>query len=74
MKKHNRGFIGILMLLIGVAIVAFIIVRTGLFTNFPTGQGSNNNMMNGGFGDINAARNARNLIEQDNQRAIQQLK
>ncbi len=62
-KNHNSGFIGLLVLLIVVGVIALIIVRTGVFKNFPTGQRSGQNTVESGIDAINSAKNAKNQIE-----------
>lgn len=57
----NGGYVGLLMLLIGVAIIAFLIVRTDLFT----GQKEGKNMIEQGQDNINKAKAAKDMIEQN---------
>ncbi len=71
--KYNGGFVGLLMLLICVSIIALIIVRTDLFKGFPTGQSGNQNTFEHGIDAINAAKNAKNLIEQNSKNTNKQL-
>ncbi|HTE48376.1 MAG TPA: hypothetical protein VK675_00515 [Candidatus Paceibacterota bacterium] len=66
--KFNRGFIGLLALLICVAIIAIIIIRSDLFS----GQKDGKNTIEGGFDAIDAAKNAKNLIEQHSRDAAGQ--
>lgn len=66
-NKLNRGFIGLLMLLIGFAIIAFFIIRTDLFG----GQKDGKNMIEQGRDSINEADNAKKLIEQNSRRTIE---
>jgi len=67
-KIFNGGYVGLLMLLIGVAIITFLIVRTDLFT----GQKEGKNMIEGGFNTIDAAKNAKNVIEERSRNAAEQ--
>ena len=73
--KHKGGYIGLLMLLIGVAIIALVVVRTDLFKgktlNPETGEIENDgkNMLEGGFDAINQAKNAKNIIEENSQKS-----
>lgn len=64
----NRGFIGLLMLLIGFAIIAFFIIRTDLFS----GQKDGKNMIEQGRDSIKEADNAKKLIEQNSRRTIEE--
>ena len=59
-EKYSGGFIGLLALLICVAIIAILITRSDLFS----GQKDGKNTIEGGFDAIDAAKNAKNLIEQ----------
>lgn len=74
----KSGHVGLLMLLIGVAFIAFIIVRTDLFKgktlNPKTGEIENDgkNMIEGGFDAINQAKNVKNLVEQNSRKAAEQ--
>ena len=61
-KILNGGYVGLLMLLIGVAIIAYLIVGTDLFT----GQKEGKNMIEQGQDSINKAKTAKDLIEQNN--------
>lgn len=71
-RKNSGGYIGLLMLLIGVAIIALVIVRTDLFGGFPTGQTNNKNMIQGGFDAIDEAKGAKNIIEESSRKAAEQ--
>lgn len=73
-KSSNAGFIGLLALLIGVTILIFLMVRNMSLlqgnktnTNNTSEQGTNN------LSPIDSAKNAKDLIEQNNARAIEQL-
>jgi hypothetical protein len=57
----NGGYVGLLMLLIGVAIITFLIVRTDLFT----GQKDSKNMIEQGQDDINKAKAVKSMVEQN---------
>ena len=63
---NNKGYIGLLMLLIGVGIMIFFIVRTDLFT----GQKNGKNMLEQGNDAIKQAQDAKNLIEKNNQQSM----
>jgi hypothetical protein len=67
-KEYSRGFIGLLMLLIGVAVISFIIVKMDLFTR----TNSDNVTEGGGLDVINQTKNAKNLIENSSRKAAQQ--
>ncbi|MBP9715049.1 MAG: hypothetical protein KBD52_00985 [Candidatus Pacebacteria bacterium] len=78
MAKTNRGFIGLIALLISVAIIALIIVRTDLFGGSTSIDEDGNevknpdvNMIEGGFNAIDKARDAKNLIEENNRKAVE---
>lgn len=74
----NGGYIGLLVLLIGVAVIALVIVRTDLFKgktmNPKTGEMENDgkNVIEGGFNAINQAKNAKNIIEESSRKASEQ--
>jgi hypothetical protein len=69
-RQNERGFIGLLVLLLSVTILIFLVVRS---LSALTGQSNNNNApAGGGFDAINAAKNAKNLIEQNSRNAAQQ--
>ena len=78
-KSLNAGFVGILALLISVSIMAFLMVQNMESLRIGTPSTSTNITQEKGTSSgnslvpIDAAKNAKNLIEQDNQRAIQQL-
>ena len=79
-KDLNRGYVGLLMLLIGVAVVAFLMTKG--MTSFLGGSASTNTNntntgehgINSNLNPIDAAKEAKNLIEQNNTKAIEQLK
>jgi hypothetical protein len=71
-RTKNGGYIGLLMLLIGVAIIALVIVRTDLFKGFPTGQNDGKNVIEGGFDAIDSAKNAKNTIEESSRKTSEQ--
>jgi uncharacterized membrane protein (DUF106 family) len=60
----NGGYVGLLMLLIGVAIVAFLIVRTDLFIE-PKGGQEGKNMIEQGQDDINKAKAVKDMVERN---------
>ena len=73
-KSSNAGFIGLLALLISVTILVFLMVKNmtllqGDKTNTNTSEQGTNNLS-----PIDSAKNVKDLIEQDNARAIEQLK
>jgi len=61
-KILNGGYVGLLMLLIGVAIITYLIVGTDLFT----GQKEGKNMIEQGQDSINQAKAAKDMIERNN--------
>lgn len=65
-NKFNRGFIGLLILLISITIITFFIIRTDLFT----GQKDGKNMIQSGKEAVDEAKAAKNLMEQDSKKAI----
>jgi|GEM_PF-5877482 len=65
-NKLNGGFIGILMLLIGVAIIIFFILRTDLFT----GEKEDKNMIEQGSSYIDQAKEAKNMLEKNSQQTM----
>ena len=67
-NKLNGGYIGLISLLIGVVIIAFIIAKTDIFT----GQKNGKNTIEQGREVIDQANNAKNIIEQYSRRAIEQ--
>ncbi|MDQ5954966.1 MAG: hypothetical protein QG583_894 [Patescibacteria group bacterium] len=78
MQKMNGGFIGLIALLISVAIIALIVVRTDLFQGSTSIDEDGNevknsdvNMIEGGFNAIDKARDAKNLIEENNRKAVE---
>lgn len=78
MQKTNRGFIGLIALLISVAIIALIVVRTDLFQGSTSIDEDGNevknpdtNMIEGGFNAIDKARDAKNLIEENNRKTFE---
>lgn len=68
-RNLNGGYIGLLMLLIGVAIIAILFVKSTWFANFGQGRATPGT----GFNTINSAQNAKNLIEQNSQKTNEQL-
>jgi hypothetical protein len=66
-KKYNGGYIGLLMLLIGVAIVALLIVRTDLFS----GQKDGKNMIEQGSDAVDEVERVKDLIEQNSRRSAE---
>ena len=66
MKKNNilnGGYVGIIMLLLGVCIIVFLIVRPDLFTHEKDGV----NVLEKSQDYIDSAKDAKNLIERNNQ-------
>jgi len=61
--RNNKGFIGILFLLIAVAVMAIVIVRTDLFS----GGKSDKSMIENGLDAVDKAEEAKNLLEQKSQ-------
>ena len=60
-RNLNEGYVGIMMLLIGVAIIAFLIVRADLFI----GQKEGKNMIEQGQDDINKAKAVKDMVERN---------
>lgn len=68
-KEYSGGYVGLLALLIGVAIMTFLIIRSfDTLNRQPNGE----NATEGGFDAIDAARDAKNIIEQRSRDAAQQ--
>jgi len=66
MKKSrtiNGGYIGILMLLLGVALMAFLIIRTDLFTGGK--DGNDKNMIEQSKADIDQAKAVKEMMEKN---------
>jgi len=77
-KSSNAGFVGILALLISVAVIAFLMIKNMEVLKIGTPSTSTtvieeNGTSGGGLAPINAAKNAKSLIEQDNRRAVQKF-
>jgi len=62
------GYIGLLMLLIGVALIIFFIMRTDLFL----GKKNKKNIIEQNQDYINQAKEAKNLIEQKSQKTAEE--
>ncbi|MFA6251445.1 MAG: hypothetical protein WC603_02355 [Candidatus Paceibacterota bacterium] len=62
----NGGYIGILMLLLGVAIIVFFIIRTDLFTNEKDGK----NMIEQNKDAIDKANAVKALMEQKSRESV----
>ncbi len=67
MVNTNKGFIGLIALLISVAIIALIVVRTDLFS--PAKE--KKSMIEVGTDAIDEARNVKVLIEENNRKAVE---
>lgn len=67
MQKMNGGFIGLIALLISVAIIALIIIRTDLFS--PAKE--KKSMIEVGTDAIDEARNVKVLIEENNRKTFE---
>jgi hypothetical protein len=67
----NGGYVGLVMLLIGVAIITFLTVRTDLFTGQKGGQGRKN-MIEQGQDDINKAKEMKDLVEKNSVNTMQE--
>ena len=67
MQNTNRGFIGLVALLISVAIIALVIVRTDLFS--PNKE--KKNIVEIGTDAIDEARGVKILIEENNRKAFE---
>jgi hypothetical protein len=68
-KNLKGGYIGLIMLLIGVAVIVFLIVRTDLFS----GQKGSKNMIEQGTDSIQKAEDVKNIIEQNNTKTMEEL-
>jgi divalent metal cation (Fe/Co/Zn/Cd) transporter len=66
--RYKDGFIGIVAMLLTVLIIGFFILKTGAFIGKENGQ----NIIDTSKSAIDQAKAAKNLIEQDNRRAIEQ--
>lgn len=62
----HGGYIGLLMLLIGVAITVFLIVRTDLFS----GQKEGKSILKQDLEAVDKARDAKAMLERNDQRAV----
>ena len=62
----NEGFIGLIALLIGVAIIVFFIVRTDIFT----GQSGDKSSIEQGQDAIQKAKDVRNMVEQNDRNSV----
>ncbi len=67
-RIFNGGFVGLLALLIVVAIIAFLIVRTDLFT----GEKGGKNIIEQGTSAIDQAKDVKALIEDNSRKAIEE--
>ncbi|OGI68022.1 hypothetical protein A2738_00405 [Candidatus Nomurabacteria bacterium RIFCSPHIGHO2_01_FULL_42_15] len=65
--NQNRGYIGLLMLLIGVAIIALLMVRTDIFT----GQKDGKNMYEQGTDVIDQSNDVKNMLEQNSRQSVE---
>lgn len=72
MAKKNGGYVGLLALLITVAIIALITWRSDLFTNSENKDNSQS-VIERDLGAIDSARDAKNLIEQNNLKSVEGL-
>jgi SAM-dependent methyltransferase len=76
--RNNSGFIGILALLIVVCIIIFLMMKgiSSITSLKPSSvdQSTSGVQEGSGIPVINSAKNAKNQIEQDNARTMQQLK
>ena len=80
-KNSNGGYMMILMLLMGVAIVAFLMMKN--FSLLQSGKNNPNNTSDvsdipeqatgNNLSPIDSAKNVKDLIEKDNLRAIKEL-
>ena len=66
-KNLSGGYVGLLMLLISVAIIAFVIVRTDLFDGKKGGE----SVLEQGTDAINQAKEAKDLIEQNSRQSVE---
>lgn len=64
--KLNGGYIGLIMLLLGVVIIVFLVITTDLFT----GQKEDKNIIEKGNSYIDQAQQAKDLLEQNSQKIM----
>jgi hypothetical protein len=67
-RTSNGGFVGLLMLFIGVAIIIFVLVRTDIFT----GQKDGKNVIEQGIDAVDQAREVKDLIEKNNRQSTEE--
>ncbi len=65
-RNTNGGYIALLLLLIGVALIIFFVVRTDLFSGKP----GDKNMIEQGTDAVKQAENAKALLEQQNKQSV----
>lgn len=66
--KLDGGYIGLITLLISVSIIAFVMIRSDLFTANKDGK----NTIEQGRGAIDQASAAKKIIEQNSRKAIEE--
>ena len=79
-KSGDSGFIGLIVLMISVAIIALLVIRTDLFQgNLAGGKGNQtegieplrgNNMIEQGISAIDKAKKAKALLEQNDRKLM----
>lgn len=77
-KKFNGGYVGLILLLIGVSIIVFIIFRKNLFVSqtYSTEKENNienntgENMIDRGNDYIDQARQAKDLLEKNSRQKM----
>ncbi|MFA6397772.1 MAG: hypothetical protein WDK96_02925 [Candidatus Paceibacterota bacterium] len=67
-KNLNTGFIGLLMLLIGVALISLFLARTDLFS----GKKGSKSIIEQDLDALNQAKEVKILIEQNNQKSLEE--
>jgi len=65
---QNRGYIGLLLLLLGVALMAMLIVRSDLFS----GKKDDKGMLEEDLQAVDKAQEAKNLLEQQNKQSVEE--
>lgn len=67
-KKLNGGYIGLLMLLIGVAIIIFIMFRNDIFSNKSNNEENiKKNMIETNLDYVDQAKDVKDMLEKKNQ-------
>ena len=72
MNTKNGGYVGLLALLITVAIIALITWRSDLFSNGDN-KGNTQSVIERDLGAIDSARDAKNMLAQNNLKSVEGL-